>query len=539
MLMNEVTQNHNPLGAERLEEGSDGNSILLTILNAMPDMIFRIDLDFTVVWGNSAAIDRCNHLVGNKCYEILNGRDEPCKGCSCPKSLETGQTETGIVDATAYRNGTPSFFENVSSPLRSSTGEITGLIVISRDVTRRELATQKLEDYTIALQHAKHEAENANIQKSRFMANMSHELRTPMNGIMGMAQLLRMTNLDDSQRDYVTLLNQSCVRLVEIVDGISELSKNENHIEKSSRVLFSIKGIIDEMRSMFEVKAVKKGVVLKMDIDENMPEKVIGDSYRIHQALSNIIDNAIKFTEYGHVTLSAKLLGRTEEELNLLLTVTDTGSGIPAELLPSIFERFNNNVAVGDNETQHIGFGLSVTKHLVDIMKGDIAVTSNTAEGTIVTMRVTLGYVNEEKRKTEDKQGNHNAVKSNANQPASGRRKILVAEDEVMNRLTFKMALKDDYDLVFAKNGKEAVDLYNKEKPDLVLLDIMMPIMDGFQVLDEIEKKGGNRVPVIACTARLVESEPEYLKGYGFNDYISKPVELSLLKKIIERHLGV
>ncbi len=287
-----------------------------------------------------------------------------------------------------------------------------------------------------------------------------------------------------------------------------------------------------------EKAALQKELTLDYRISERVPETLILDKYRLSQILSNILDNAIKFSRIGAIELVCDMERTAEGQHLLSLRVTDTGIGIPEDKIEGIFDPFRQVDGSSTREFGGAGIGLSVAKQLTELMKGTISVESHYGQGTAFLVTVPAG-VGAAARQPADPAGPETAPPQDPPRAPGGRRRLLVAEDEMVGRITLKFMLKDRYEVFFAKNGRQAVDLYFELQPDLVLMDIMMPGINGFEAFDEIERRtGGRRAPMIACTAKVIKTEKEYLVSYGFDDYISKPIDMKHLHQLIDKHLG-
>lgn len=517
-------------GHQEIESSSQMEKMYREILDHIPDKIVRTNLDRRVEWANRMANESSTEsVVGLFCYEVLYNHDCPCEGCPREKAVELLEVVTGMVQF--EKEGEAHFNQVTAIPVISDEKVLLGMIEICRDVTDQVHQKKNAETQQRELEKAKKMADLANAEKTKFITNICHEIRTPLNGVMGMTQLLRVTELSDNQMEYVTLLNQSSIRLMQTVEAISEISKHDEIIENPSNSVFSLDGLLDELSALFALKADSNHISLQFFYDSEIPKRVNGDAYRIYQALSNIIDNAIKFTSEGKVIVSTHLLEKTDEEVEVLIMVKDTGIGISSEKIGGVFERFAKEGSAGILNAPGMGLGLAITQHIVEVLGGRIELESEVNQGTRVKLFLKLKYLPDFINHAKSLELHEQPLRR------EGKRRILIAEDEVMNRLTFKMVLKDYYELIFAKNGKEALELFALENPDLMILDIMMPVMDGFKVLDEIEKKG-THVPIIACTARVFDAEPAYLTGYGFADYLAKPVDVEQLKRMIKNHLG-
>lgn len=373
--------------------------------------------------------------------------------------------------------------------------------------------------------------------KSEFIANTSHEIRTPMNGIIGMIQVLEHTSIDEKQKELLHYMRAASEQLLNVVDGMLTLSNIERDVLHLIEEEFNVLDFVKNTISVKEKTAIQKGLTLDYKISSHVPDVIVLDKYRLSQILSNIIDNAIKFSRMGSVELQCDSEVSEENVRSLIFRVTDTGIGIPEEKLSHIFDAFNQVDGSSTREFGGAGLGLSVAKRLTELMGGAIGAESHLGSGTTVMINIPVKL--RETELTTNKPGDLQVEPASEVVEVQGRKKILVAEDEVLGRITMKFMLKDRYDVLFAKNGRQAVDLYFEHLPDLVFMDIMMPVINGFEAFDEIEKRmSGKRAPIIACTAKVIKTEKEYLVSYGFDDYISKPIDMKQLQQLIDKHLS-
>ncbi len=418
-----------------------------------------------------------------------------------------------------------------SFPVRNDTGDLIRQTGIAVDITHRK----KME---IELEESREAAEAASIAKSRFLANMSHEIRTPFSAIQGIIELFSETELSGLQSEYIALLKFSADSLVKIINDILDISK----IEMGNMELFSehfdldfcIGGIVH----LFQPAAKKKGVSLESKIAPELPRFVRGDSEKIKQILINLLNNALKFTEKGKIILAAELGDEREEDFTLIITIKDTGIGIPKDKLGGIFEPFTQVDNTIQRKYGGTGLGLSITEKLIKMMDGGITINSDSNSGTEVVFSIVLEK-SESNANTEDLSpqiggfcGGEEVKKIH----------VLIVEDNQVNQmLTGKTLVNAGHTYSLALNGKEALDLYSKEEFDLILMDIQMPEMDGYTAtkrIREIEKDTGKKTPIVALTAHAMPGDREKSFEAGMDYYLAKPLYTHKLISIIKYLFG-
>ncbi|HAU29718.1 MAG TPA: hypothetical protein DCW68_06390 [Rhodospirillaceae bacterium] len=394
----------------------------------------------------------------------------------------------------------------------------------------------KFDDVESALQHAQEEsrsarehAEQAARVKSEFLASISHELRTPMNGVLGMSRLLSETSLSPLQKDYVDTIRQSGETLIGILDDVLSLSRMESGKMDHVHVDFEPHRLLDGIVTLMEPKAQEKGLVLYSEVAENLPEILHGDTVRLRQVLMTLINNALRFTEVGSVTLKVSVQNLNDEGVILRFDVMDTGIGIPEDIAHTLFEPFNQEDSSFTKAYEGVGFGLSVCKRLVTSMGGDIGIDSTVGQGSSFWFSVhfDIGQMVEE-------------IPEMINVPAALLPlRVLLVEDNVVNQKVAKAFLeRNGHTVTVAADGETAVNSVRGERFDMVVMDVHMPRMDGLEAARRIrsmrdEEKAG--IPIVAITASVTPEDVRNCLSSGMDDFVPKPIDPRVMQAAMER----
>lgn len=490
-------------------------------LDFLPIYVVKLDLELNITWANRFAKDLDEGLLNHRCYRNFNPDMEQCTFCPVVRSIASKQTEISLIEVVDEHD---KIYEVTAIPSFDDDEQLDGVFEVRRDVT-----------VLINHQKIKHEPKSKKAKEELFSSDdlldiVSNELRQHSDNVVKLHTRLGSGKLSQDQKISYAGMKTSMVKMSNIMNNISTMRNINKGVIKSTKKKANLKDLIIEKFDYYRSKSDFNGNNFDYKYDSSIPSKLVFDKTKVDLILSNLIDYGMTHTSNRYINLLTTLIDETNEIVKLNIKLKNVGSIAIHDVVEKDVDNYiRNNLA------------LSVMKNLVMSLDGSFKMMPVSGYGVDIEINISLkkpftasklpmfNRITQELRNKKEKR----LMPEN-----TGRKKILVAEDEPIGRITLEQMLKNDFDVIFAKNGKIAVEKYFSEQPDLVIMDIMMPIMNGFDAFDQIERNSITRVPIIACTAKVIKSEKEYLKSYGFDDYISKPVSLKTLREMINRHIS-
>lgn len=513
---------------------NSAHSLLKTVIDSAPDLVF--------VKSRSGVYMHCNAsfiaFVGRTEEEILGKTDFelfPGKTASFFRKKDelvfSSRSEQRNEEWLTYPDGTRLLHDTLKAPYFSKSGELLGLIGVSRGITeQRKVAVE--------LQRAKEAAEASSEAKSLFLANMSHEIRTPLNGVIGALQLLEEGGVSGEQRDLLDMANNAALSLKHLIQDLLDLSQIEAgkmHIVKEP---LDLENLLHSCVAMFAEQAREAGSSLLVNVDPNLPERLEGDRGRLLQLVGNLVGNAIKFCRQGRIEVSAHVLRLSRKDCfaQVLLVVADTGIGIPEEKLSGIFENFAQVDSSHSRKYQGLGLGLAIVRELSAAMDGEVALESEEGEGTAVFVSLRMTIVAETR-------GREAEFFLETSFPRSRPLRLVVAEDNPVNSALLQKVLHSrGHSCTVVTNGRELMELRDRDGFDAVFMDIQMPEMDGLEAAALIRKGGTSLlppdIPIVAVTAHAMPEERSRIFQAGMNYFLEKPVSLDALDRVLGKLSG-
>ena len=402
------------------------------------------------------------------------------------------------------------------------------LILLSiEDITERELIKTELISEKDKAQEATRVAKEALKAKQKFLSNMSHEIRTPMNAIVGFTNVLLKTDFSVEQNKYLQAIKTSSDVLIALINDILDLSKVDSGKMIFERLPFDLNSTISTVFLLFELRIQEKGIQFIQEYDKLIPKVLLGDSLRLRQILINLLGNALKYTDKGIISVKIYVLEENADTVTLNFAVSDTGIGIAEEHLDDIFKSFQQASTHSSRLFGGTGLGLTIVKHLVEQQGGTIQVKSKVNEGSTFTVTMTFQKTNVKIKPVSQSKKSITEIKNI---------KVLVAEDMPLNQLLIRTILKDfGFECDIASDGKIAIEMLQAKPYDIMLMDLYMPNMNGYEATDFIRNNIRSTIPIIALTADVINLNYAKCKTFGMNDFIAKPIDEKLLyQKIVD-----
>ncbi len=472
------------------------------------------------------------------------------------KRVKQGEIVRNCATSRKHKNGSMIDVAISVLPYYLISGEFFGIIVTYRDLSDKRRRHRRWEiskarwrngmiQYCRQLELSKQDAEEANRAKTNFLSNLCHEIRTPVNGVLGTLQLLQRTEISPEQERWLSLLQESVNGLLAVMNDLLDISKIESGKMELNYHSFSLRELAIEICNQLMVLCENKGLEMRVSFDPRIRHMVIGDKVKLKQILLNLISNAAKFTEQGYISLEAGLLYEDKERQRIEVRIRDSGIGIAEEDMNRIFHRFVQADLPADKKCMGTGIGLSIAKSLANLMNGDIYVNSKLGEGS--TFYFVCDFLQHKEppktvKEIRSEAGSENESSGCTGTPPEGKDRavILSVEDNTINQeIIHAMAQREGYRVLPAGSGEEAMKLLDTARVDLILTDIQMPVMNGYELTRRIRNDSRYKhLPVIAMTAYASEADRRQCIDSGMNEYISKPLEADALYQLCERYTG-
>lgn len=423
------------------------------------------------------------------------------------------------------------------TPVRSAEGQVTKIIKMALDITEKKSLAENLAKKNSELLSTAAKAKAATYAKSVFLANMSHEIRTPLNSIIGITDTLAETHLDETQTSFVEILQRANNQLMTIINDILDLSKVEAGEIELKMLPFELRKLLDELVAVLGFRAKEKGLQLKINIDKDVDTFFVGDGDRLRQILMNLLNNAIKFTHRGTITVQVSKNG-TFHSGNVLFSVNDTGIGISKNKFEDIFQPFTQADSATNRRYGGTGLGLSITKNIVNLMNGDIWLKSELHRGTTFFFTVSMAATTEKNVLMHNPFQGRYQLTDIRHESINNRLRILVVDDVDDNRNLYGIYLQRTiHHITYAESGVEALELVKNEHFDIIFMDVQMPEMDGYEATRRIrrleQQQGRARSRIFACTANAFKEDVQKSLTAGCDVHLSKPIRKDTLLKAI------
>jgi len=517
-------------------------------------------------------------IIGRSHYDVFP--EIPDRWKEIHQRCLRGETARCAEDHFTRADGTVDWLSWEIQPWRDQRSAVGGIIMFTENITARKAADDKLREQRLALEAANRElaetnaqleqsighanrmalaAEAANRAKSEFLATMSHEIRTPMNGIIGFANLLSDSPVNEEQKEQLDLIRSSGETLLTLINEILDFSKIEADRVELEFTPFDVSYCVHDAVSLLRPRAAVKGIDLELQIDRAVPETIVGDSARLRQILINLIGNALKFTEQGAITVRVskpdeestpaetssaaaptKASTRSSDGCVLCFSVADTGIGVPPDRLDRLFKPFSQVDSSTTRKYGGTGLGLAICKRLVELMGGTVRVKSKPGEGSVFEFTIRASLEKPEPAQVDAKSTSPAEPSTRAPRAASKPLNILLVEDNSVNQsLMLALLRKAGYDADLANDGAEAIERLRRQSYDLVLMDVAMPTLDGLEATQRIRAGDAGEtireVPIVALTANAMSGDRERCLRAGMDDYLSKPINAAAFDALLQK----
>jgi PAS domain S-box-containing protein len=511
----------------------------LSLIEASRDPLFTISIEGKIMDTNLASVKATgvprDQLIGTNFYSYFTEPDKAKEGyllifekgfvTDYPLTIKDHVLTEVLFNGSVYKD---------------EHGNVLGAVVVARDITDlkrnekelieakifAEMATEIAVDAKAVAENAAELSREAVKAKQQFLSNMSHEIRTPMNAIIGFTKVLIKTDISEKQKEYLNAIKTSGDALIVLINDILDLAKVDSGKMTFEVIPFNLKSSISAMLHVFETKFLEKNLELEYIFDNKIPDTLLGDPVRLHQIILNLVSNAVKFTHKGKVVVSVKSVADTDQQVTVQFTVTDTGIGIAGKKLEQIFENFQQASSNTSRIFGGTGLGLAIVKQLVEGQGGEIQVESELNKGSSFSF-----YLNFAKTDLQSELHSNQLIIDKEIKNI----RVLVVEDIALNQLLIKTLLDDfGFERDIASNGKIAIEMLKNKSYDIILMDLQMPEMNGFEATEYIRNTLHSTIPIMALTADVTTADLAKCTSVGMNDYVSKPIDEKILyNKII------
>ncbi|HPR96352.1 MAG TPA: PAS domain S-box protein [Thermotogota bacterium] len=512
---------------ERIEtekREKDNRLLLQSVLDTLPGMLLVVNTDYTIAAYNkifagklAKKTKKTEDYVGKKCYQVICKRKDVCEDCYLERIMGEGTPFTEITEHVMETGSR--FMKRYFAPIVNAEGNVSGIIEYTEDITE--------------LERAHKEVETASKVKTEFMMNMSHELRTPLNGILGFTGILDDIIKDEECSAYIRNIKTSGHHLLNLINDLLDFSKTGIDESEIRNEKTDLRQLLDLSLTLIHTECAKKGIQAELLIDETVPEFVFTDSTRLSRVIEHLLSNAVKFTESGQIRLKVSRIKADESHALLEFSVSDTGIGIEESDRETIFQSFTQADGSITRKYGGAGLGLALSNKLLEGFGSRIEVSSVVNRGSTFSFKVNCEYLRDEPLSEPSYYSSEERISTPI--------KVLIVEDNLINLQLTRVIIEKNYpgvEIFEATNGQEAVKMYLLNKPDIIFMDIRMPVMDGIEATEMIRKYSGEPV-IIGLSAEVRQRNIDLGINGGMDDFMTKPVNEKELKEAIHRTLGV